>query len=375
MLADDAEQDFLKTGLLDGLDGEARRARARLLSRLQAQGFTLDELRAAAAEDRLALLGVERILRGALTAGEIEAQTGVPAAIVLRIRRLLGLPPAGPEDRVFTPADREATSATRRFIEAGLSEQSLSEITRVLGEGMARLATVTAGAFAESFLRAGDTEADVAERFETLTRELLPALGPTLSAAFAAHLRESVSRGMISRAELEQGHLAGAVPLAIAFADVVGFTRLGGELEAGELGSVAGRLAELAADAARPPVRLVKTIGDAAMLVSPEPADLVAAALELLAAARADELPELRAGIAYGEALQRSGDYFGHAVNLASRVTGAARPGSVLGTQEVRDAAHDAFEWSFAGRFRLKGVPHPLPLHRARPLRSDDSGR
>ena len=54
---------------------------------------------------------------------------------------------------------------------------------------------------------------------------------------------------------------------------------------------------------------------------------------------REEELPSLRAGIAFGPALLRAGDYYGNSVNLASRVTGVARPGSVLCTREVRDAA------------------------------------
>jgi adenylate cyclase len=79
----------------------------------------------------------------------------------------------------------------------------------------------------------------------------------------------------------------------------------------------------------------------------------------------AADLPAVRTGIAWGSAIPRSGDLFGHAVNLASRVTGIARPGSVLCTKEVRDAAPD-FDWSFAGRHRLKGVGDSVPLYRAR---------
>jgi adenylate cyclase len=363
--------DFAQAGLLDGLKGEKRRARQQLLERLAAQGFTLEQLRAAASEERLALLPVERILGGSLSAAEIERQTGAPAAVLLRIRRLLGLPPATAQERVFTAGDLEAARAMRRFLDAGLSDEALVEVTRVLGEAMARLAATTAAAFADSFLRPGDSEDQVAERFARLTEQLLPSLGPVLTAAFAAHLRERVGRGMLSRAELERGRLADSEVLGVCFVDLVGFTRLGGELETGELGSVASRLAELAADVALPPVRLVKTIGDAAMLVAAEPAALVGATLALLAAAEEADLPALRAGVALGPALERAGDYFGHAVNLASRVTAAARPGSVLCTQEVREAAGDAFEWSYAGRFRLKGLPAPLPLHRARPRRSD----
>ena len=93
-------------------------------------------------------------------------------------------------------------------------------------------------------------------------------------AGFKAHLRESVQRGVLGLAELEAGDIAGAQDLAICFADLVGFTRLGGQVEVGELGTVAGRLAALAASATAAPVRLVKTIGDAVMFVSPEPGPL-----------------------------------------------------------------------------------------------------
>jgi adenylate cyclase len=101
------------------------------------------------------------------------------------------------------------------------------------------------------------------------------------------------------------------------------------------------------------------------MFVSPEPAPLVAVALALVEAVQAADLPALRAGIAFGPALLRAGDFYGHSVNLASRVTGVARPESVLCTQEVHDAATEAFEWSFAGKHRLKGIPERVPLYRA----------
>jgi adenylate cyclase len=153
---------------------------------------------------------------------------------------------------------------------------------------------------------------------------------------------------------------------AVCFADLVGFTRLGSELETQTLGDVVGAFGELAARAAEPPVRLVKTIGDAAMLVSREPAPLVEAALGLVEAVEAADLPAVRAGLAHGPAMPVAGDLYGHAVNLASRVTGIARPGSVLCTKEIRDAAPD-FDWSFAGRHRLKGVGDSVPLYRARP--------
>jgi adenylate cyclase len=359
--------DFAAAGLLDGLDGPEREARRRLLEQLADDGMSLEELAAAVAEDRLALLPVERLLGGRFTATEIARETEVPAELLLRGRRLLGLPEAGPDERVFAAPDLEAARSIKLFLDTGLSEGAIGEITRVLGGTMARLAATVAGAFVDAFLRPGDTEHEVAERCAALAEELTPALGPVLIAAFGAHLSESVRRGILGRSEREAGQLADSQQVAVCFADIVGFTRLGGEIEIEDLGGIAGRFAELAGDVTTPPVRLVKTIGDAAMLVSPEPAPLVSVALALVEAVEVAELPALRAGIALGDAVVRSGDFYGPSVNLASRVTGIARPGSVLCTEEVRDAARDRFHWSFAGRHRLKGIPEPVALYRPRP--------
>jgi adenylate cyclase len=367
--------DFEALGLLEGLEGNERAGREQLLARLVREGFSSDQLIAAVREDRLALLAVDRVLGGTHTATDVQLQTGLPAALMIRIRRLQGLPQPGPEDRVFTDEDIAAARSIKLFMDAGFDDDALAEITRVLAEGMDRLAATTTAAFVRTFLAAGDSEADVALRFESLARELTPALAPVLLAAFKAHLRESVARGVIGRAEREAGELRGAQETVVCFADLVGFTRLGGRVELQELGSVAVTLARLAAEATKPPVRLVKTIGDAAMFVSPDARPLISVALALVDAVEQADLPSLRAGIAIGPALLSAGDYYGHSVNLASRVTGIARPGSVLCTQDVRDAAPGAAEWSSAGNHKLKGISEPVALFRARPLAAaPDSG-
>jgi len=364
--------DFESSGLLDGLNGEAREARHALLEYLASEHFGLDELTAAVKENRLALLPVDRILGGSYTAQEVEERTSLPAGLMTQIRRLWGLPEADPQDRVFSDDEIEAARSTKLFLDAGFDQETIIETTRVLGEGMARLAATITGSFTETFMKPGDSEADVALRFAELAEQLTPALAPVLVAGLKAHLRDSVRRGMLGRAELEAGGISAGQEIAVCFADLVGFTRLGGQVELRELGTVAGRLASLAASVTEPPVRLIKTIGDAAMFVSPDPGSLVKVALALVAAVEEAGLPSLRAGLAIGSALVRAGDYYGHSVNLASRVTGIARPGSVLCTQEVRDRTQDQFEWSAAGKHKLKGVSGPVPLYRARPLPDSD---
>jgi adenylate cyclase len=162
---------------------------------------------------------------------------------------------------VFSEEDIAAARSTKLFLDAGFSEERIIEITRVLGEGMGRLATTIIAAFAQTFLNKGDNEEDVALRFAELAEQLTPATAPILVAAFNAHLREAVSRAMLGRAELASGDALGSQELTICFADLVGFTRLGNQVEVLELGTVAGRLAELAASITESPVRLIKTIG------------------------------------------------------------------------------------------------------------------
>jgi adenylate cyclase len=181
-------------------------------------------------------------------------------------------------------------------------------------------------------------------------------------------MREQLRNDMIAAAELESGHLDGTREVAVCFADLVGFTMLGQQIGAEDLGDVATRFRSIAADAVHQPVSLIKMIGDAAMLVSPDASSLLDAALTLVESVEAEQpaFPALRAGVAMGEALNRWGDWYGSPVNVASRVTGVARPSSVLATSEVRDAAGEGFAWSFAGRRRLKGLESGTSLYRCR---------
>ena len=217
-------------------------------------------------------------------------------------------------------------------------------------------------------MRPGDTERDLGLRYADSLRNLGPLAGPTLQHMLNLRLREVVRQTVVGQAELQSGRLPGAQQIAVGFVDIVGFTRLGEEVPPEELGAVVRRFERTVEDAARPPVRLVKTIGDAAMLVAPEPAPVLDAVLGLVDESRdAEERPLLRGGVASGEALPRAGDWYGRPVNLASRLTAFARRGSVVASKEVHDAAPDRYAWSFAGRQRLKGVSGEVEVFRVRP--------
>src|SRR5436305_7864142 len=249
----DQAMDFAAAGLLDGLEGREREARMALLGQLLADGFSEQELKAAVAEDRLALLPVERVLGGKHTAAEVAARSGMPESLVIRLRRLQGLSEPGPDERAFSDEDIAAVQSMRLFLDSGLDEEAIVTITRVLGETMSRLTATTTAGFAGAFLEPGDSEEDVARRVSALAEKLVPALSPVLLAAFRAHLREQVRRAVLSSAERESGQLAVEQEQTVCFVDLVGFTRLGGELEAQELGGVVGAFSEMAADIAEPP--------------------------------------------------------------------------------------------------------------------------
>jgi adenylate cyclase len=275
---------------------------------------------------------------------------------------------ADDQAKVYGDDDLRGAEFLKQFLDAGLSDEAIARVARVMGEGMRRVADASMEVVAEALAQPGLTERDAGLRFAAIAEQLVPVVGPELEYVYRVQLRELVRNDVVSRAELESGRMAGAEEVAVCFADLVGFTKLGEEIPPADLSVIAGRLGELANEVAEPPVRLVKTIGDAAMLVSRDAEAAVETALELVrrSGEAGDDFPELRSGVAHGTALERAGDWYGSPVNTASRVTGVARPGSVLCTFEAREAAGDGFRWSPAGRRRLKGVREPVRLFRAR---------
>ena len=355
--------------LLEGLDGDARSSRERLLRRLSDDGVPRDELRRAVEEDRLVLLPIERALRGEpkYTRAEMAEECGVDPAAMDAVRRAAGLPLVPADAREFSEADVEAGRRLKDVLDAGMQLERVVDANRVMGRALAQIAAAMRQMVGEAVLRETRDEDEAAERLVATAQMLLPGFGPTMEHLFARHLLELVRRDVIDAEQLREGRLGGERDAAVAFADLVGFTRLGGRVPAEDLGAVARRLEALAADAVEPGARIIKTIGDAVMLSADDPACLLRSLLALSETvdAEGEEFPQVRCGIAVGPAVERDGDLYGHAVNLASRVTGIARPGSVLSTEEVREAAEDGFRWSFAGERRVKGVGE-VKLFRAR---------
>jgi adenylate cyclase len=364
--------DFVAEGLLDGLEGEPRAERLALLEHLARDGVPLAELLRATANGTLMFLPAERVIGGQAryTAAEIAERSGVSEEFLHAVLRAMGLPIRDADEAAYTESDLEVVQLTNVVRAAGVTDEEILDLLRALGRGLAQAAETMRALPLRIVLEPDLSEHALAQRYASVTSQLSPVLAPLISGLLNLHLRQMAQSEAISAAERRDGHLPGSRDVAICFADLVGFTRLGEEVPPEELGRLAVRLEALAADVVEPPVKLVKTIGDAAMLSSLEPEPLLDAALTLLDAADAQggEFPQLRAGVATGPALSRAGDWFGRPVNLASRITAIARPGSLLAEREVREAAAEPYRWSYVGERRLRGIRGPVPLFRARRL-------
>jgi len=373
-----AEIDFEAEGLLRGLEGQAREARLALLEELSDQGVGLEELRRAVEEDRLVLLPVERVFEEGqehYTAAEIAEGAELEPEFLVRLLQALGAPIPREDERVYGEDDLEAAKRAKLFLDAGLPPEGVLETSRIIGISMANLADANVDLVGEVFTQPGIDERQLGLRYAEAAKAMAPLLGETLLHAYRIHLQERIRQAVITEAELAAGRLSGANDTTIAFADLVGFTSLGETLEIEQIGDLTGRLFELASDAARPPVRLVKMIGDAAMFSSPEPGPLLDAVVKLVESAGTDEVPPLRAGVSRGRALGRGGDWYGRPVNLAARITNFARPETVVVDQSVKDAITESdgarFDFSFAGKRRFKGIEGEVPVHRVREVKSE----
>ena len=322
--------DWSAEGLLDGLDDHAARAaRVKLLDELHQDGVPStscagSSTRTSSCSRRSA--GCSRS-EERYTALEVAEKSGIEIGMLAASWRALGLPVPGLDERVFGEHDLEAAKLGALHRQAGFDDEDALEVTRVLGQGMARYAEATKALVARTFMEPGLDEYELASRYASVAQQLLPLAGPWLEHVYATHLQQVLRSDAVTQEQRRTGALGDTQEAVIAFADLVGFTELGESVPVEELGSVAGRLSHLAGEAADPPVRIVKLIGDAVMLVAPRPEPMIETALRLVELAEHDDaIPPLRAGIASGEAVHRWGDWFGTPVNLASRLTTRARP-------------------------------------------------
>jgi adenylate cyclase len=369
--AADAPGDIEAAELLDGLEGKARAERAELIEWLLSRGFTREQIGESYAPMLLATrraIGDDGTL---VSARQISERAGLDLELLERLMRAVGLPRVDdPDAVVFPKSDGEAFGSAKKFLDLGITPDQVVLVLQVLAEGLTRAADVMRYTALAAVLKPGATELETAKASEALVEQVAPMLGPMIEDALRLQLMHVMETEAVTTTERADGiPLPGARLVTIAFADLVGFTRLGEIVPPEDLEKLAHRLADVAREVAVPPVRYVKSIGDEVMLVSSDPVAMLDAVLDLLDATEVDEdFPRLRVGLATGMAVSRAGDWFGSSVNLASRVTGAARPGAILVAESTHDAIGDLdrVSWSFAGARRLKNIKDEVKLFRAR---------
>ncbi|PJE06006.1 adenylate/guanylate cyclase domain-containing protein [Mycobacterium sp.] len=296
---------------------------------------------------------------GSMVSAQAVAETsGVPIDLIIRLHHAVGLSHSGdPHNVVHSRADAEAVLPAASLVQLGIDAEQVVLTVRLLVAGLTRAAVAMRYGGLNAILNPGVREVELAQDLERLAEKGKPIIDAMINEIASLTLRRSFETEAITLTERWHGALSKARTISVAFADVVGFTRLVEELALDELSHVVDVLVDATHDVAAEPVQFVKTIGDAVMLVSPDAAKLVSVVLELLDHAGRQNL-QLRAGIATGTAMSRAGDWYGRPVNVASRITDIAPPGAVWVAESTRDAASQAagIVFEHAASRMLRGV-------------------
>jgi adenylate cyclase len=294
-----------------------------------------------------------------------------------RLWRALGFTELGADSRGYTAHDIAAFGEVARLVTDDVIDLDLAfTMARPMGHLLSRLGAAQVSALS-SLVRpdlAGQSPPPPVDAADGGADVLIPLLERLVVYAWRHHL---VAAGS---AALPTGRLDGAAsaPQAVGFIDIASYTALSRRIDWVELASLLERFEGCAFDhVAAHGGRVVKTLGDEVLFLAREPAAAAEIALSVMDTCQSQpDLPLMHAGLAFGPLLERAGDIFGPTVNIASRVTGLARPGAVL----VDGACSDALENDRRFRLRrrprrsVRGYPHlaTYRLRRADPRREHD---
>ena len=355
----------------------------KMLSALLESGVSADSIERAATEGLLSFQRTDEYLpyepgaRSDRTFAEFQRTAGPRAELLPAVYEILGLPKPDPSSPIHVDEER----ILERFLEAWAmspDDDALIRAARLMAQGTR---TAMLGWFelqdeqlaqpARERLLRGDLEEfpdDVRVAFAKATN-LAPEMFLWLSERYLEHrsvngIVEGFERFLASRGLAPVPETP--APPAIVFVDLAGFTRL--TRERGDDSAVlAAASLQRHADAAatRHGGRLVKLLGDGAMLRLTDASAGVDAALDLVEVMGGEGALSTHAGVHAGSVIERDLDVFGQTVNLASRIADAADPGEVLASEAVAHAAHDgAFLFERVNDVELKGLPEPTPLFR-----------
>jgi len=354
----------------------AAAAQARVVARMRERGHSLEDLKRAGREGRLAFGITEDLFpkpEEQATVAQVARETGLEPELVERILVILGTPLE--RERLLNPHDVQALRHCARVLAAGFPLVAFLQLVRVYAQSLRRIADAEVRLFHlyvhEPLIRDGVPELEMAGEMGELAGDILPLASPLTDYLHTRYLRFFLEQDVIGHMEsdLDAQTDLGQVPVTLCFIDLTGFTRYTeeeGDLEALD---VVENFVETVEETLPPEATIVKTIGDEVMVVSPDAASLTEWAVGLLA--RLPERPRPRVGIHCANAVYRDGDYFGTHVNLAHRVVSRAQAGEVLVTDQVTDAIRDRAGLAFQpiGEVKLKGFPAPTPLFLVRAAR------
>lgn len=347
-------------------------AHARVVARLRERGHTLAQIKEATESGRLAFSYIEELLppvHAEHTLEEAAAETGLEPALIERIHTTIGF--TSPSLHRISEDDLQLLRYAAAVLGAGFPLIAFLQLIRVYGQALAQIADAEVRLFHlyvhEPLMRDGVPGWEMAEEMEGLARELLPLASPIMDHVHQRYLQHFVEQDVIGHMEADLGEGPmdlGRLRVAIAFADLAGYTRLTEEVGEEEAVGAVERFVENVEHTLPEEARVIKTIGDEVMVVGSDPGALVdwAVGFQQLAAER----PLPRIGIHYGETLYRDGDYYGREVNQASRVAARAAGGEVVVTRPIVEAAGAHLEFERIGEVRLKGFTEATELFLAR---------
>ena len=305
-------------------------ARSTLWGVLRGLGTSDEEIAQAERDGTLTLLTVEKMMvpeAGRYDLDEVGRRTGLSPDLLGRLWRSLGYPEPRPGDKAFNDDDVEILALVGELVEVDPQREPLVlQVSRVLGSSMARIAAAEVDVIRGPSARPEDADALVDQDVVNGAGALLTMMPRILEQSWRRHLQAAVRRRMVAVAGADR------VDVVVGFADLVGFTALSQQVSEVELSGIVGGFEALAFDVVTAGGgRVVKTIGDEVMFTVASPKAAAEIALSLSEGTRAsDELGDVRVGMAFGPVLDREGDLFGPVVNLASRITAIALPGSVV---------------------------------------------
>src|SRR4051795_11148293 len=347
-------------------------AHARIVARLRERGHTLKEIGAAADAGRLSFAYIEDLLpteEGQYTVEDAARETGLEPALIERIFSTMGLNQAAALS--ITEDDLQLLRYVAAVLAAGFPLVAFLQLIRVYGQAVAQMADAEVRLFHlyvhEPLMRDGVPGVEMAEEMWGLASELLPLASPIMDHVHHRFLQHFVEQDVIGHmeADLEGDQLdLGRLRVAIAFADLAGYTRLTEEVGGGEALSAVERFVADVEHTLPDDARVIKTIGDEVMVVGSDPSALVDWAVGFQELH--DERPLPRIGLHYGETLYRDGDYYGREVNQAARVSARAAGGEVICTRPIVEQGGPHLEFERIGEVRLKGFSEPTELFLAR---------